>query len=219
MILRLAERVSQSSRIDKVIITTSIDPSDDPLEKVAQAAGVLCSRGSLENVMERICQAAERFNCDDIVEILGDNPLIHSSLVDDVIDYYRNGNYDYAATVTQEYSKRDKRLKLFSLGVRVQVYRRRVAESYVHYPESISNPSAHPCSYIYEHPEDFKVGYLEASGKWAFMNQPDINLAVNYPEDFERTRKIFEQNYPKNSNFPLEWIYSHIEREKGILHA
>ena len=78
MIQHLAERVSKSKLISNVIIATSTLPSDDPLEELANQIGVDCYRGSLDNVMERISGAAKKYNCDTIVEILGDNPLVHS---------------------------------------------------------------------------------------------------------------------------------------------
>ena len=85
MIELLVERVKASNFVSKVIIATSDLVSDDPLEELSQRLGVDCYRGSLNNVMERITKAAEFYDCDTIVEILGDNPLVHSNLIDDVI--------------------------------------------------------------------------------------------------------------------------------------
>jgi len=52
--------------------------------------------------MQRISCAADYYDCDTIIEILGDNPLVHSKLIDDVIQYYLKGKYDYCATITSE---------------------------------------------------------------------------------------------------------------------
>ena len=40
---------------------------------------ILVGRGSLDNVMERICSVADQFNVKNIFEVLGDNPFVHSS--------------------------------------------------------------------------------------------------------------------------------------------
>ena len=87
----MVERVQASLLIDKVIIATSTLPSDDPLKELARKLGIGCYRGSLENVMDRIARAAKAYNCDTIVELLGDNLLAHSELIDDVIKFYKDG--------------------------------------------------------------------------------------------------------------------------------
>jgi len=92
MIQHLVERIAKSKTIDKIVITTSTLPSDDPLEALAEDIGIDCFRGDLDNVMERIVGAANYFNCDTVVEILGDNPLVHSSLIDDVVGLYHSKN-------------------------------------------------------------------------------------------------------------------------------
>lgn len=216
MIELMVEKINASRMIDKVVITTSSDPSDDLLEEWAHKLNIECYRGSLDNLMDRICNAAKAYDCDTIVELLGDNPLVHSDLIDDVIKFFQEGNYDYAATITKEYPVPSSDKKLFSLGVRVQVYSKSAAEQYVNYPEYIGEDRKHPSAYIYDHPETFKLGYFEAKGKWAFMNRPDLNLAVNYHKNFNLIRSIFEKNYPKDKNFSLKKVYEQLDAEKYL---
>jgi len=212
MIQQLAERVSRAKLVDKVIIATSNLESDDPLEELADQIGIGCYRGDLDNVMERIVGAAEKYNCDTIVEILGDNPLVHSELIDDVIELYINDNLDYAANITTEYAPHCDGMELFSIGLRVQVYSKEVADKYTQYPEYPDN-GRHPCAYIFDNPDVFKVGYIEAKGKWSFMNRPALNFAVNYPKNFKLTERLYEKNYPQDENFDLESVYRQLDEE------
>lgn len=215
MIQHLAERVANVKSPSKIIIATSDLPSDDPLEELAKNIGINCYRGSLNNVMERITGAAEKYQCNTIVEILGDNPLVHSELIDDVIELYENNNYDYAATVTSEYSPYDNNLTPFSIGLRVQVYSIESARKYVNYPEYIES-NKHPCAYIFENPKIFNIGFLEAIGKWSFMNKPKLNFAVNYPKNFELVKKFFEKNYPIDNQFSLSSIYEQLDKDQEL---
>ena len=212
----MVERIQNSKLIDKVVITTSSHPIDDPLEDLAEKLGVFCYRGSLENVMERISNAAVANDCETIVELLGDNPLVHSDLIDDVIVFYQEGGYDYAASVTKEYPISNPDTRLFSVGVRVQVYPRAAAERYMDYPDYIEDEGRGYSAYMFEHPETFKVGYFEARGKWAFMNRPDLTFAVNYRKNFNLIRSIFERNYPEDNNFPLKKVYQQLDEEKYL---
>ena len=215
MIQHLAERVSRANSIDKVIIATSNLPSDDPLEKLADEIGIGCYRGDLDDVMQRIVGAADKYECETIVEILGDNPLVHSSLIDEVIDKYKKHNLDYAANITREYEPHTDGMSLFSIGLRVQVYSTSVAKKYTEYPDYLDN-GRHPCAYIFDNPDKFKVGYVEAKGHWSFMKRPPLNFAVNYPKNFELARRIFEKQYPHDNNFDLEKIYTQLDEELDL---
>ena len=79
MIIHLADRVKNSKKVNRVIITTSKESTDDELEEVAKEYGIDCYRGPLNNLMQRISDAAEYFESQNIIDILGDNPLVHSS--------------------------------------------------------------------------------------------------------------------------------------------
>ncbi len=216
MIQLMIERVQQSRCIDKVIIATSELPSDDPLEDLAEKLGVGCYRGSLEHVMERINGAAKANGCDTIVELLGDNPLVHSDLIDDVLKIHTREQCDYTATLTKEYPTSAKEMESFSAGIRVQVYSQAVCEEYKAYPDYINNEEKHPCAYIFEHPDSFKLKFLEASEKWSYLNRPELNFAVNYRKNFDMTRTIFEMLYPDNNNFSLKQVCDLMDKERHL---
>ena len=215
MIELMVERMKAAKTVENIVITTSSLSSDDQLEELSKRLGISCYRGSLENIMDRIINAAKTYKCDTIVELLGDNPLVHSELIDDVVSCYFKNKYDYAATVTKEYPKSGNKC-LFPVGVRVQVYSIKAAEQYAKYPEYINNEKKHPCSYIFEHPESFNVGYFEAKDKWCFLNHPNLNFAVNYQENFEMVRQIFENCYFENSNFSMNDIIETIDLNQDL---
>jgi len=216
MIELMIKRVQHSRRIDKVVITTSQLPSDDPLEELAEQLGVGCYRGALEYVMERISGAAEAFKCDTVVELLGDNPLVHSDLIDDVIDLHTSKECDYTATLTKEYPLSGETFMPFSAGIRVQAYSKNACEKYSEYPDYINNEDKHPCAYIFEHPDTFRLEFLEAVGKWTFLNRPDLNFAVNYKKNFDLVRSVFEMLHPKNANFSLKQVCDLLDRERHL---
>lgn len=121
MIERMIERVRHSRHLTDVVVATSTNPEDDPLEILARRIGVGCFRGSPDDVLARIDGAVRSAGADLIVELLGDNPLVHASLIDDVVEFHRVGNYDYSASVTAEYPHAGPQVQKFPVGVRVQV--------------------------------------------------------------------------------------------------
>ncbi len=199
MIAHLAERVGRAVSIDQVIITTSEEASDDPLAAFAEDAGIACHRGPLDDVMARICGAADEFELDTVVEILGDNPLIDHHLVDDVMALYDPEEVDYAANISPDYAVQPPNSVLFAIGVRIQAYSTATAKRYVEFPDI----TGHPSSYIFDNPDQFKCAYLHAVDKWAFLNKPEINFAVNYPKNFTLMERVFEELYPTEPAFSL----------------
>jgi spore coat polysaccharide biosynthesis protein SpsF len=216
MIVHLAKRLKRSKQVDRVIITTSNEKTDDLLEDVAKEYGLDIYRGSLDSLMDRITSAAEYFDCDNIIEILGDNPIVHSDLIDDVINLYLSSGLDYCANISQDYGDLVENKNLFSVGVRVQMYKSKVAQDYKLYPEYETN-GKHPTAFIFDHPEKYKIDYLEAMGKWSFLNHPELNFSVNYPKNFELIKQIFDENYPKDDNFNLESVFLQIKNEPHLL--
>ena len=95
MLVRVVERARRAQTIDQVVVATTTDPSDDPVEALCQERGYLCYRGSLHDVLDRYYQAARRFNaaavpgaavpCAAIVRITADCPVIDPDLIDDCV--------------------------------------------------------------------------------------------------------------------------------------
>ncbi len=215
MIQHLAERVVAAPSVDKVIIATSTEPSDDPLADFAASAGILCHRGPLDDLMARICGAARAHGCDTILEILGDNPLVEAGVIEAVMELFRSNGLDYAANISRDYGQRSEGLALFPLGVRVQVYSR-TAERYKEFPDFVNDPDRHPTCFIFDQPDRFKLGFLEARGVWTKYNRPALNFAVNYKKNFDLARSIFERHYPRNPQFSLADVLEQLDEEPHL---
>ncbi len=59
MIVRQIERVRRARRIDRLVVATSDDPSDDELARTLAAAGVAVHRGPLDDVLARFIGALD----------------------------------------------------------------------------------------------------------------------------------------------------------------
>ena len=202
MLERMIERVRRSRHIDDVVIATTHLEGDDRLEALAQQLGIGCFRGSVDDVLGRMSSAVAASGCERVVELLGDNPLVHADIIDDVIDFHEQGGHDYAVNVTFEQPHAPTDAARFPIGVRVEVY----------WPSVIARCASdttdpyhreHSTSYIGQHPELFKLGYLEAIGKWEPLNRPGLTFAVNYHENFELVEKVYGELYLSDPNFTL----------------
>ena len=202
MLERLVQRVQRAEAVDEVMLATTSLPDDDRLEALAKDLGLKCFRGSENDVLERIALAVEASGADRVVEVLGDNPLVDSRLVDDVAAFFEAGGYDYAVNVTTEQPHAPNEARRFPIGVRVEIYRPSViARSHREATDPYNRE--HSTSFIGQHPEHFKLGYFEAVGDWAPLHRPDLTFAVNYEQNFRLVHELFGRLLPKDDNFSL----------------
>tara|TARA_B100001250_G_scaffold382635_1_gene375948 strand:- start:4432 stop:6459 length:2028 start_codon:yes stop_codon:yes gene_type:complete len=95
----ILNRLSQSLKLNEIIVATSDDPKNDLLEKHIQSLGYPCERGSENDVLSRFYDIAEKYNIDIIVRITGDCPFIDSSIVDQVISKFISEDSHYVSNV------------------------------------------------------------------------------------------------------------------------
>jgi spore coat polysaccharide biosynthesis protein SpsF len=95
----LLRRLQSSRKLDCVVIATSIDPSDDPIEATAGTMGCRVYRGDRDDVLSRFVAAADG-HTGPIVRITADCPLLDPTIADEVIDLFLAGpECDYASNI------------------------------------------------------------------------------------------------------------------------
>lgn len=96
-IIFMVQRVRQAVCIDRLIVATSTDLSDDPLAQVLAGHGVECFRGDLHDVLDRFHRAAATAQARCVIRLTGDCPLIDADLIDAVARPVIDGQADYAS--------------------------------------------------------------------------------------------------------------------------
>jgi spore coat polysaccharide biosynthesis protein SpsF len=216
MMARLVERVRHSSYVDQIVIATTDFVEDDALEALSRDLGIGCYRGSSEDVLARVAEAGESVAAEVIVQILGDNPLVHSELIDDTVRRFLDGELDYAASVTTEYPSVDANTGKFPIGIRVQV----LPPNTLRRADKLATGKRYredATQFIFDNPNVFRLGFVEASDKWAPLNAPTLHFAVNYQKNLELVREIFRELYPADRNFSLEDVMDLVIRRRELL--
>jgi glutamate-1-semialdehyde 2,1-aminomutase len=95
MIDALLMRLSRAARVDQVAVATSVAPENAPLVSHVEGLGFQCFCGSENDVLDRYFEAAKYFDAEVIVRITGDCPLVDSSLVDEAVRLFNEGDFDY----------------------------------------------------------------------------------------------------------------------------
>ena len=99
-IIYLYNRLNQSKLIDKIVIATTNDKTDDDLVSTLATQKISLFRGSTDNVLNRFFECSQEFiGYEIVVRLTGDCPLIDPLLIDTMIDRFKsNVNLNYLST-------------------------------------------------------------------------------------------------------------------------
>lgn len=203
MLSYMLERVAAARNINKVVLITSIHPSDDPIAQLCKENNILCYRGSLDDVLDRYYQAAKKFRVDTIVRLTGDCPLMDPQMIDNVIEAYKKNNYDYVAnTIPPKWTVPE--------GMDVEVFSfEKLREAW----KNAKKPSEreHVTFYFWQNPKLFSI--------FQYHLPTDLSayrLTVDYPRDFEVVKQIFNKLYPKNRLFSYLDIINFLKENEDL---
>ena len=85
------------SKADDVIIATSINQENDILERILLEKNIKYYRGSENDLLDRYYQIANKYNNNNlkIIRVTSDCPFIDTTMINNMIMYYENNNFDY----------------------------------------------------------------------------------------------------------------------------
>jgi spore coat polysaccharide biosynthesis protein SpsF len=85
MLVRVVERTLRARNLDQVVVATSLDKADDPIEKLCEMRGYTFYRGNLHDVLDRYYQTAKSCSADVVVRITADCPIIDPVVIDQTV--------------------------------------------------------------------------------------------------------------------------------------
>ncbi|MBF0484236.1 MAG: 3-deoxy-manno-octulosonate cytidylyltransferase [Candidatus Omnitrophica bacterium] len=100
MIQHVWERTKKSQHLKEVLIATD----DDRIKNAAQkfGASVIMTAASHPSGTDRIAEAVSRIECDVVVNIQGDEPLIQHKVIDDLVQVFVKNPATVMATVIKK---------------------------------------------------------------------------------------------------------------------
>ncbi|WP_196008108.1 cytidylyltransferase domain-containing protein [Clostridium tyrobutyricum] len=187
----IVERLKRSKYLDEVVVATTTNKEDEPIIKLCQQIGCKYYRGSEDDVLLRVLEAAKSMQAEYIVEITGDCPVIDWRHVDKLIEMFFSGEYAYASNTIE---------RSFPRGFDTQIFPVTVLEE-VNMVTRNPVDHEHVSIYIYTNPEKYKLLNWGASEE---MNHPEFEITLDTKEDYEFIKQIYEILYPQNPDFSAE---------------
>ena len=188
MIVRQLERVRRAQRIDRLVVATSDDASDDDLAAVIAETGTPVYRGALDDVLARFIGALEAFGpADHVVRLTGDCPLSDPAVIDATIGHVVAAGVDYGANTGPH--------RTFPKGLDVEVM---TAHALRHAAARASTKEEreHVTWGLHQQPELYRL---------AFLSQPaeegDVRWTVDFPADHDFVAAVYDALYPTRPDF------------------
>src|SRR5690606_7302103 len=97
-IARQIERLRACETIDRLVVATSLEASDDPLAAAVASLGVRVFRGALADVLGRFQAAALAFGpADHVARLTADCPLADPAVIDACVRLHLASGADYTS--------------------------------------------------------------------------------------------------------------------------
>ncbi len=201
MLAHQVRRLLRGRRMDGLVLATSDQRADDPVQDLAAGLGVGCFRGSLEDVLDRFYQAAAPSAPDHVVRLTGDCPLTDHGIVDQAIDLHLESDADYTSNTLEP---------TWPDGLDVEVVRFSCLRE-AWQEARLGSEREHVTPFINRRPGRYCIRHLKGGRDLSAMR-----WTVDEPEDFEFARRVYEALYPADPDFRTADVLALLEKEPGL---
>ena len=196
----MIDRLKLAKRVDQIIVCTSTNPQDDRLADLAAAEGISCFRGDEDDVVKRLCEAANAFDLDYILSITADCPFSDPGYADKIVEEYERTDADFIRALELPHGA-------YSYGVKPSAFRKVL--------EIKDEADTEVWGRYFTDTDLFKVYDLRVENP--LHRQPDLRMTLDYPEDLEFFRAVFANLYEPGKVFSLDEILQFLQAHPEVV--
>jgi len=200
VIEHLIDRLKTTKLPNLIVLCTSTHPDDKILADIAKKNNIKYFRGSEEDKLDRFLQAAKKYGIDFMVNVDGDDVFCDSEFIDKTIKTFIRTQADYITC-------KDLPLGTASHGIKFEAL------------EKICKLKTETDTEIYggyfTETGLLRVEYLKVEDK--DLRHPEIRMTLDYPEDYEFFKAIFDELYRPTKVFTLKEILSLLRKKPQII--
>ena len=206
LLARMVERLQLIKHTATIVIATSVNPEDNIIEQEAAAINISCYRGSINNLLERHYMSAVKHNADIVLKIPSDCPLIDPQIIDEVLDFFLldPDKYDYVSNLHPATWPDGNDVEIMTMACLEKNWR------FAERPLELE----HTTPYIWENPDQFSIGNVSWSKglDYSMLHR----FTIDYREDYEFIKRVYEELYPINPSFSCDDIIDLITEKPEI---
>ena len=175
---RTINRLKQSKKITTVAVATSTEKTDDPIAEHAQEIGTTIYRGELEDVGNRLLNAAKSMGSGSFVRISGDSPFIDWRLVDQAIDLYNISEADLVSNIFPRTYPKGQSVEIITTASLAKLCKR----------ERTKEEKEHVTPYFYKNYNKFCIINFTSGHSHSISNH-----CIDDQTDFETAQKVVRE--------------------------
>lgn len=204
MVLYQLDRLQRCTQIDRVVLATSVHSSDDTLADLVTATGFPVFRGDLEDVLERFRACAAKEQATTVVRLTGDCPLSDPALIDELVEAFADGEWDYLANCA------DERQLSVPDGFDAEVFRTELLERAAR-EASLPSEREHVTPWFRSDSAGLRWGHFRHQPV-----RPYFRVTVDDPVDLEVVREIVAALEPHDPAFGVDAVVKHLEQHPEL---
>ena len=185
IIQHVVDNVKKSKKLNKVIVATSKNKSDDKLIKYLKKKNINFYRGSHLNVAKRLSDLAEKKKSNFFIRISGDSPFVNAKIIDRAISLHKKRkNVDLITNVFP---------RTFPMGQSVEIIKTKIIRKNL--KRFNVKDKEHVTRYFYENNDNFSIiNFRNKSKKKIFKMSIDTKKDFNFLEKKFLVNKILNEN-------------------------
>jgi spore coat polysaccharide biosynthesis protein SpsF len=206
----MLERLARVRTPARVVVATTTDEADKPILDLCRGLGTEVFRGHPTDLLDRHYLAGLVFGADAIAKIPSDCPLIDPAVADRVLARFARGDCDYAGNLHPASFPDGNDVEVMSMAALGTAWRE--AERPME--------REHTTPFIWERRERFRLANVlwEADSDGGPLRDYSLShrWTLDYPEDYEFIRRVYEELYPANPEFGIADILDLLEAKPEI---
>ena len=176
----MLERVSRAQKVNTIVVATTINATDDPIEELCNQLGYKVFRGDEYDVLGRFFKAAKSENAEAVIRLTADCPMVDPAIIDKVIEVYNCGDFDYVSNCNQ---------RTYPDGLDVEVF------SFSALKEANENVISsfgreHVTPYIRGIHTNYELGSFATKQVKFITDLSHVRWTVDTPKDLELVREL-----------------------------
>lgn len=174
----VVDRCARSELADALVVALPDTRRDMVLARHLEERGIAVWRGSEQDVLARMHDAAKAHGAEAVVRVCADNPLIWGGEIDNLIRFYQresaSGNCDYA------YNHIPKN-NLYPDGLGAEITSFELFAK-MHHEATLPAHREHCMNYIVENPQQFIIRTFDPLNPR--LHRPELKLDMDTADDF-----------------------------------
>ncbi len=186
VILYLIKRLKKLKYINKIIVATSVESSDNKLCNVLKKKNIDVYRGSLRNVYSRYRNCLILNKCDYFIRISADSPFLSVNLLQSFISIIKkNSDIDILTNIKK---------RSFPKGQSIEICK---SKKFISLKEKVKKNSEkeHVTKIFYNKLNNFKFLSVELKNQ---IKKDDFNSCIDYPRDIFSSKRFVNNSIIKN---------------------